>query len=138
MQTDRPEVGQLTPSIADVLAAFRRSVPRQDQLAGIRVAGPPPGLVPIRLVPVEVFGGDCDCHEDTELAAGEESPCDGFSYGLADAVSSYSDCNRAEGRIFRRDEDESPRADGDTITVWVAPDELVKFEKRFGDKFTQE
>lgn len=122
------------PDMNDLLAAFRTAVLAVDQMADVRLSGPPGALVPVRLVPVEVFGGDCRCHEDRELAAGG-TDCHGFAYGLSDAVSAWSDCNRARGRIYRRDDDETPRNDGDTITVWVAVDEMAKFEERFGDEF---
>lgn len=109
---------------------IRETLP--EQLARVYLDGPPAGLVPVRLVPVEVFGGDCSCHEDAE-ASGAATGCHGFSYGLCDAVEAGSDCNRAHGRIYRRDEDESPRLDGDTITVWVPAGELEKFDRVFGD-----
>lgn len=55
------------------------------------------GLVKMRLVPVGVFGtngcGDPDC-EHCKKNSG---------YGLMDAVSSWSDCNRAE-RLIRVEE----------------------------------
>lgn len=47
-------------------------------------------LVPLTLVPVEVFGGEPD--DDT------------WGYGLMDAVPAWSDCNRADGRIYRVDD----------------------------------
>ena len=86
-------------------------------------------LVRVRLVPVEVFGGD-------------EEDCDGCGgtvkcgYGLMDAVQAWSDCNRAEGRIYRVDDDHSEpyRQPGDTITVYVPQSEMAKFAKRFGDQ----
>jgi hypothetical protein len=74
-------------------------------------------LVPIRLIPVEVFGAE-----------------DG--YGLSDAVSAWSDCNRARGRIYRVD-DIPGRDEGDTVTVYVAASDLPWFERRFGDDFLQ-
>lgn len=92
--------------------------------------GAPADLVPVRLVPVEVFGGDCDCHLNHDH---DGNPCTGWGYGLCDAVGAGSDCNRAVGRIYRRDEDRSPRLDGETIVVWVPAGELEKFDKRFGD-----
>ena len=86
-------------------------------------------LVRIRLVPVEVFGADEeDCHD-----------CGGtikFGYGLMDAVQAWSDCNRAIGHIFRKDDDytEGFREPGDTITVYVPQSEMAKFERRYGDE----
>ena len=68
----------------------------------------------IRLVPVEVFGAD-----------------DG--YGLSDAVSAWSDCNRAYGKIYRVDESDSLpyRQEGDTVEVLVKKSDLSFFDKRF-------
>lgn len=85
-------------------------------------------LVRVRLVPVEVFGAD-------------EKDCEGcgetikFGYGLMDAVQAWSDCNRAIGHIFRKDDDytEGYRTPGDTITVYVPQSEMAKFERRYGD-----
>jgi hypothetical protein len=92
-----------------------------DYLARTRPDGPPPGLVPVRLCPVQVFGADeCD---QCQAPAG---------YGLMDAVSAWSDCNRAYGRIYRRDDDEFGRAEGDTILAWVEPAEAAKFEQNLG------
>ncbi len=46
----------------------------------------PHGLVPITLVPVEVFGGDCDCHERSRVT-GE----DGVAYlSITDTVKARS------------------------------------------------
>lgn len=108
---------------------LRETLP--EHLARLYPDGAPAGLVPVRLVPVEVFGGECPCHEAAE-ASGAAVDHD-FVYGLCDAVEAWSDCNRAYGRIYRRDEDESRRLDGDTITVWVSATEVEKFNKRFGD-----
>lgn len=85
------------------------------------VTGEP--LVKVTLVPVEVFGAECEAC-DKEVG-----------HGLMDAVSAYSDCNRAEGHIYRRDDEEStPYRDADdVITVYVPRSEIWKFEKRFGE-----
>lgn len=84
-------------------------------------------LVKVTLVPVEVFGTDCrKCDDGVE------------HYGLCDAVGpGYSDCNRAIGRIYRRDDEESVpyRDPADVITVYVPRSELPKFEQRFGEEF---
>lgn len=71
--------------------------------------------VTVRLVPVEVFGAD-----------------DG--YGLCDAVSSWSDCNRAEGFIFRADDidrvnqgDGQAEVDARCVSVRVLRSDLHKF-----------
>lgn len=109
-------------------------------------------LVPLTLVPVEVFGGDCDCHMEAghsyvqpegtppgmtaqEQASGVVTlvpKCPGWGYGLMDAVSSWSDCNRASGRIYRVDEP-GHREPGETVTVYVPVESLPWFERRFGD-----
>jgi hypothetical protein len=82
-------------------------------------------LVKVTLVPVETFPGECPTCE-TEV-----------TYGLMDAVAGYSDCNRAIGHIYRRDDEESvPHRDpADVITVYVPRSELAKFEKQFGEEF---
>ncbi len=82
----------------------------------------------VRLVPVEVFGaGEEDCRE-----CGAVIRC---GYGLMDAVQAWSDCNRAIGRIYRKDDDctEGYRNPGDNITVYVPKSEMAKFERRYGD-----
>jgi hypothetical protein len=73
-------------------------------------------LVKVTLVPVEVFGADS-------------------GYGLMDAVSSWSDCNRAIGHIYRRDEEDNVpfRNPDDVITVYVPRSELTKFDRNVGD-----
>lgn len=77
-------------------------------------------MVEIVLVPVEVFGTVCQtCDEDV-------------GYGLSDAVGAQSDCNRAIGRIYRRDDVEGRDSD-EVITVYVPRSELPKFDKRFGE-----
>jgi hypothetical protein len=91
-------------------------------------AGEP--LTRVRLVPVEMFGaGEEDCPECPATVT--------FGCGLMDAVSGYSDCNRAIGHIYRVDEEDSEpyRAPGDTITVYVPESELPKFARRYGDIF---
>jgi hypothetical protein len=81
----------------------------------------------IRLVPVEVFGLLCDEHEDLPKTVPR---------GLSDAVSSWSDCNRAEGHIYRVDEDWATREAGEAARVWVADADLPFFEKRWGEHNT--
>jgi len=110
---------------------LRETLPQQ--LGRLYPDGAPAGLVPVRLVPVQVFGAHCQCHED-RLLTDEGPECGDFGYGICDAVSAWSDCNRAIGRIYRRDEDESIRDDGDTILVWVAPEQAVLFDAAFGDQ----
>lgn len=84
--------------------------------------GTPPDLVPVRLCPVMVFGADeCDA---CEAPAG---------YGLMDAASAWSDCNRAWQLIYRRDDAEFQRLEHETIVVWVTPAEAAKFERVLGD-----
>jgi hypothetical protein len=83
-------------------------------------------LVKVTLVPVEVFGTDCPkCNDGIE------------HYGLCDAVPAYSDCNRADGQIYRRDDESSVpyRNPDDVITIYVPRNELSKFDKKFGDDY---
>jgi hypothetical protein len=86
-------------------------------------------LVRIRLVPVEIFGADQeDCRGCGEVIR--------FGYGLCDAVQAWSDCNRAIGHIFRKDDDytEGYRTPGETITVYVPQSQMALFERRYGDE----
>ena len=89
------------------------------------------GLIPVRLVPVEVFGEN-DCCEH-----GENAECKSAGYGLCDAVTAWSDCNRAIGHIYRFEDlpdAEKFREPGETLVVWVDPDEHRAFaERKFGD-----
>lgn len=91
-------------------------------------------LVPLTLVPVEVFGG-CD-------HPGCDAQCGTFGYGLCDAVGpGYSDCNRAEGKIFRIDDLPSDPANDFThyegeqvrVQILVREHDLPYFQRRFGD-----
>lgn len=113
-------------------------------------------LVPITLVPVDVFGGDCDCHIDAGHAyvqpegtpdgmTAQEQPsgviklvprCPGWGYGLSDAVSGWSDCNRAIGHIYRVDDtDPKYRKPGETVTVYVPRAQVEWFKKHWdGDQ----
>jgi len=88
----------------------------------------PDELVRITLVPVEVFGAD---EEDCRGCGGTIK----FGYGLMDAVSAWSDCNRAVGHIFRKDDVEGRDDEGapQCITVYVPQSEMAKFETRYGD-----
>lgn len=90
-------------------------------------------LVSLTLVPVEVFGGDCDCHERS--GPGQRPDCLGWSYGLSDAVAAWSDCNRAAGHIYRVDDIRGSRSCGpdETVTVRVAAGQLPFFQKCWGD-----
>ena len=83
--------------------------------------------IEVRLVPVEVFGAGCD-------DPGHKDQC---GYGLMDAVECWSDCNRAEGHIFRFDDEFSIgyRLPGETLTILVDKDEYEAFARRFwGDE----
>jgi hypothetical protein len=88
----------------------------------------------VTLVPVEVFGGDCACHEEREGTQGQ-TDCHGFVYGLSDAVQAWSDCNRARGHVFRVDDvDPQYRLPGETVRVWVADKDLpLLLEKVWGE-----
>lgn len=109
----------------------RQADARQAKLAA---ASMPDDLVPVALVPVEVFGATCACHDHLEGTA-DGVKCSGWGFGLSDAVSSYSDCNRAEGRIYRVDDtDPDYREPGDTIRIFVSKADLPWFERRFGEQ----
>lgn len=82
-------------------------------------------LVAVQLVPVEVFGAFCD-HPDHQ---GRFEP---FAWGLCDAVQPWSDCNRAEGHIFRVDDVAGYRRPEDSIRVWVSGEDKAKLEQRWG------
>ena len=117
---------------------------RADERAAKLAAQPvPDDLVPLALVPVQVFGATCDCHDHLEGTEQGEK-CRGWGYGLSDAVSSWSDCNRAEGHIYRVDDtDPDYREHGDTQTVYASRAAMPWFEKRFdapeeGDPETRE
>jgi hypothetical protein len=105
----------------------------------VTASQPPPDLVPLTLVPVEVFGGECTCHEAAE-DQGRGGGCRGWGYGLMDAVQSWSDCNRAVGRIYRVEDLAEPgedpakfRVPGEVTTVWVPRDRVAWFEQRWGE-----
>jgi hypothetical protein len=86
-------------------------------------------LVPLRLVPVEVFGGNCATH----CPPNDSEDCKD-AYGLMDAVEAWSDCNRAEGHIYRIDEtDPKYRRPGDTVEIFVRRGDLPWFERQFGE-----
>lgn len=90
------------------------------------IVSSPEDTIRVRLVPVEVFGAGCDdrSHEDQ------------WGYGLCDAVSAWSDCNRAEGHIFRFDDEFAAefREPGETLTVQVNRAEYEAFSSRkWGD-----
>jgi hypothetical protein len=90
-----------------------------------QVSGEP--LVRIRLVPVEVFGAD----EEQCRGCGEDVLT---GYGLMDAVSAWSDCNRAIGRIYRVEDFEGRDDEGlrGCVTVYVPESEVVKFALPYG------
>lgn len=84
-------------------------------------------LVPVTLIPVEIFGTECD----HEAHRGDPVP---FSYGLSDAVSSWSDCNRAIGHIYRVDDmPPGSRLPGESITIHVTAEQAEWLKKRWGD-----
>lgn len=93
-------------------------------------------LIQVRLVPVEVFGVGCDqCYGKETFTCDQCGRQGHHGYGLCDAVSAWSDCNRAEGHIFRFDDtDPQYREAGETLTVWVRRDEYEAFaNQRWGD-----
>jgi len=87
------------------------------------------GFKRLRLVPVEVFGLMGEDHN------GEETP---VGWGLCDAVQSWSDCNRADGKIYRVDEEDSEpyRIPGETVEIWVRDADVVFFEKIWGEGYS--
>jgi hypothetical protein len=93
----------------------------------------PQMLVPLVLVPIEPFGGDCE-------HPGCDDPDHREGIGLCDAVGpGWSDCNRAYGRIYRV-EDLDPVADhmefeGEQVRVQVLVREqdLEFFKRQFQD-----
>ena len=85
-------------------------------------------LVEIELVPVEVFGADGCGLPDCKHCR------DHSGYGLMDAVSAWSDCNRATGRIYRVEDLPGPRQPGDTIKVFIRKQDLPWLQKRHGDR----
>lgn len=97
-------------------------VPAHGELGSYILERRDDGMCRVRLVPIEIFGQECDhpAHE------GEPEP---FGYGLCDAVSAWSDCNRAVGHMFRLDEGFSApyRRPDDVVEIWVHEDELPKF-----------
>jgi hypothetical protein len=81
----------------------------------------------IRLVPVEVFGADEeDCHDCGAVIR--------TGYGLMDAVSAWSDCNRAIGKIYRVDDLEGRDEEGrkGCVTVYVPRSDLPKLDRPYG------
>lgn len=93
----------------------------------------PQMLVPLTLVPVEPFGGDCD-HPDCD------DPDHREGIGLMDAVGpGWSDCNRAYGRIYRVEDldpvSEHMEFEGELVRVQilVREQDLEFFKRRFGD-----
>lgn len=82
-------------------------------------------MVPLRLVPVEVFTGLCR-HQGCA-----DPNCVG--YGISDAVSAWSDCNRAVGHIYRVDDLDGSREPGDTLTVHVPESDVQWFRRSFDD-----
>lgn len=95
-------------------------------------------LVPLTLVPVEVFGcDDCCLHSPPPYSSrlAQDGECESAGYGLSDAVSGWSDCNRAVGKVYRvEDLDGATREQGETVQVYVRPEDLPFFEKVFGER----
>lgn len=87
----------------------------------------PEPVVRLTLVPVEVFGADEeDCRSCGNVIR--------FGYGLCDAVSAWSDCNRAIGHIYRVDDVDGRDGEGlaGCITIYVHQSEAVKFTRPYG------
>ena len=80
----------------------------------------------IELVPVEVFGMACDDHPQPKPAA----------WGLMDAVEPWSDCNRADGQIYRvEDIPNAHRDPGETVRVWVPDAAWPFFDRHWGEGY---
>ncbi len=80
----------------------------------------------VRLVPVEVFGAECD-----HAAHPEPIP---VPLGLCDAVSAWSDCNRAWGSIFRLDDlNNREKIEENTIRMWVPESEYSRLTRKWSD-----
>lgn len=125
--TDDPMPFTWDPSYPEWQA--RRAAERVAKLAAQPM---PDDLVPLALVPVEVFGANCACHDELDLRG---AACTESGFGLSDAVSAWSDCNRAEGHIYRVDDtDPDHRLPGETIRIFVSKADLPWFEKRFGEQ----
>lgn len=95
-------------------------------------------LVKVILVPVEVFGTEgCEAHSLEGTYTHNCEHCSGHGgYGLCDAVSAWSDCNRAIGHIYRREDPGFERnAEGlaQCIVVYVPRSELYKFDIVYGE-----
>lgn len=85
-------------------------------------------LVAITLVPVEVFGAECSCHDHAQ------DMCRGWGYGLCDADSVGSDCNRAVGHIYRVADTPGPYRPGEACTVYVRQEDVPWFRKVWTDR----
>ncbi len=74
----------------------------------------PKDLIRVKMVPVEV-----GCTEE--------------SYCLCDAVSAWSDCNNATGKIFRLDDDfqQDHRNKEDTVEMWCTEENIIKLKTHF-------
>lgn len=88
------------------------------------------GLLVLALVPIEIFGQQCDHPAHT----GYSEP---FGYGLMDAVTAWSDCNRAYGHMFRLDEASlhECRNPEDTIKILCTEEQAQKFLLFYGEPF---
>lgn len=127
------------PPINDPVAYEKWRQRRAAENTAKLAANPMPvDLVPVALVPVQVFGATCDCHDHLE-GTEEGVKCRGWGYGLSDAVEAWSDCNRAEGHIYRVDDtDPDHRQPGETVRIFVSKADLPWFEKRFGEQQHEE
>jgi hypothetical protein len=109
--------------------AWPCSTVRARAAGGDSASEPPAGTINGRwltLVPVEVFGLICDEHELPQPVG----------WGLCDAVQAWSDCNRADGHIYRvEDLDTAHRVPGETARIWVRDEELPFFETCWGERY---
>lgn len=95
------------------------------------VPTPAEELATLWLVPVEVFGAG-DCGHDCPACETHEG------YGLCDAVSSWSDCNRAIGHIYRVDETWAHREPGERVQIMVRKADLPFFAKNWETDTTRQ
>ena len=90
-------------------------------------------LVSVLLTPVHVFGavGTCSQHPDIDPTCPRCGNPLQSCYGLSDATSAWSDCNRADGHIFRIDDVDSTNPERVQIRVYVPESGLAKLEKSY-------
>lgn len=89
-------------------------------------------LVRVWLTPVGVFGNVCE-EECCRQPDGDNLE---IPLGLMDQAGGLSDCNRAWGHIFRREEDDCPQYTNMPnfhIEAWVPRSDLWKFDRNWDE-----